>query len=160
MSRASYLIIHLQIIRFWAFNLLSLIILLISHKGMPKMRKQLMTKKRQDGSTFMVMFSDFPSTNHCFLPPMGLEPSYSPCKDLIVAHIGDLVNYMSSKFTVSLLCAFPAQCSFLCLHWSVYFIHTTEELYSLLLWSYTHSHLALRDILQPLSTVSLKGQIG
>lgn len=129
---------------------------------MHKMRKLLMTKKRLDGSTFMVMFSGSPSTNLCLLLPMVLEPSCSLCKDYC-----NFFRYMNfglfhaiTKCYCLPLCAFPAQFSFLCSHWLVYFIHTTEELYSLHLWSYMHSLLALRDILQLLSIVSLKEQTG
>lgn len=64
-----------------------------------------MTKKRQDGSTFMVMFSGFPSTNRCFPPPMVLEPSCSLCKDLIVAQIYQFLLRVRTKcYDLSPLC--------------------------------------------------------
>lgn len=52
-------------------------------KGMHKMMMQLMIKKKQDGSTFMVMFSDSQSRNLSLLPALVLAPSYSLCKALV-----------------------------------------------------------------------------
>ena len=46
------------------------------------MKKQLMTKKRQDGNTFMVMFSGSQSTNPYLLLPLVLAANCSLCKDL------------------------------------------------------------------------------
>lgn len=51
---------------------------------MHKMRKQLMTKKRRDGSTSMVMFSDSQSINHCLRLPLVLALSCLHCKHLTV----------------------------------------------------------------------------
>lgn len=44
-----------------------------------------MIKRRQDGSTFMVMFSGFQSTSLCLQQPLVLVLSYSHCKNLLMA---------------------------------------------------------------------------
>ena len=52
---------------------------------MLKMRKLLMIKRRQDGSTFMGMFSGFQSTSFSFQQPLVLVLNYSLCKNLLIA---------------------------------------------------------------------------
>jgi hypothetical protein len=49
-------------------------------KGMPMMRRQLMTKRRLDGSTFMGMYSGIQSTSHYLQLHLVLAPSYLLCK--------------------------------------------------------------------------------
>jgi len=44
-----------------------------------------MIKRRQDGNTFMVMFSGFQSTSLSFQQPLVLVLSYSHCKNLLIA---------------------------------------------------------------------------
>lgn len=46
-----------------------------------------MIKRRQDGSTFMVMFSDFLSTSLYLQLPLVLALSYSLCKNLLTGLI-------------------------------------------------------------------------
>ena len=91
------------------------------------MRNLLMTKRRQDGSTFMEMSSDILHINLCFALFLGLALSFLPLPSL------------SS-----------------CLHWWVFSTHTIGELYTQPLWLYMPLHLALQVILQPLSIVNLK----
>lgn len=55
--------------------------------GMPKMRKLLMTRKRQDGSTSMVMCSGSPNTNLCLLQPLVLAASCLLCKDVTLLFV-------------------------------------------------------------------------
>lgn len=43
-----------------------------------------MIKRRQDGSTSMVMFSGFLSTSPCLQQPLVLALSYSLCKNLLM----------------------------------------------------------------------------
>lgn len=44
-----------------------------------------MIKRRQDGSTFMGMFSGFQSSSLSFQQPLVLVLSYSHCKNLLIA---------------------------------------------------------------------------
>lgn len=47
---------------------------------MPMMKKQLKTRKRLDGNTFMEMYLDFPSTSLCLQQLWVQAPNYLPCK--------------------------------------------------------------------------------
>ena len=70
------------------------------------------------------------------------------------------LSYLCTKCCFDFLYVFTARSSFLCLHWLVYFIHTTEERCLLHWWLYMHLHLGLQDIPHPLSIVSLKERTG
>ena len=52
----------------------------IFFQGMHMMRNQLMTKKKLDGSTFMVMYSGTQNTNPCLLQLLDRAPSCLHCK--------------------------------------------------------------------------------
>jgi hypothetical protein len=111
----------------------------------------------------MVTFSGSQSTNLFLLLLLVLAASCSLCKDLIVSFVQISKAYfitclLNSPFHS--LYVLPAQSSFLCLHWLVYFIHTTEERYLLHWWLYMRSRQGLQDIQQPLSIVSLKERTG
>lgn len=133
---------------------------------MLKTRKLLMIKRRQDGSTFTAMFSGFLSSSPYLQLPLVPAPSYSLCKNLLIhlfpfiveAFFKKVIKLSTQSFSINFSCA--AQSSFLCLHWLVYSIPTTEELYLLHLWSYMLSHLELLDILPLPSIFNLKGLIG
>lgn len=56
-------------------------------KGIPMMRRQPMTKRRLDGSTFMVMYSGIQSTSHCLQQRLVLAPSYLLCKYAFGVHL-------------------------------------------------------------------------
>lgn len=73
---------------------------------MHKMRKQLMTKKRQDGSTSMVMFFGFLSTNHYLLLPLVLALSCSLCKDLTVFFMYVLISVYCTALLKIFFCPF------------------------------------------------------
>jgi hypothetical protein len=51
---------------------------------MLKTRKLLMIRRRQDGNTFMVMFSGFLSSSPFSQLPLVLALSYSLCKNLLM----------------------------------------------------------------------------
>lgn len=134
---------------------------------MLKTRKLLMIKRRRDGSTFMVMFSGFLSTSPYSRLPLVLALSYSLCKNLLMGLIHfffgalfllQVIKLSTYYFLFVFSCA--AQSSYLCLHWLVYSIPTTEELYLLHWWLYMLSHLALLAILPLPSIFNLKGLIG
>lgn len=137
-------------------------------QGMHKMKKQLMIRKRLDGSTFMVMYLDIQSTNLCLLQPLGLAPSCSLCKELIYLIYSEAwCSLYVSSFCLQDYCLvfntsylLPALYLFSFLPWLVYFIHTIVELCLLHWWSYMLWRLALRDIQQPLSIVSWKERTG
>lgn len=132
-----------------------------------------MIKRRQGGSTFMVMFFGFQSISLCSQLPLVRVLSYSHCKNLLRLFLLSVLKFFNSCFssfhflyhmhqwTHSLfIYACAVQSSFLCLHWLVCFIHTTEVLYLLHWWSYMLSLLALLATLLLPSTFNLKGLIG
>lgn len=119
-----------------------------------------MIKRRQDGSTFMGMFSGFQSTSFSFQQPLVLVLNYSLCKNLLIALSPSVDFFFHFLYYSEFLYACAVQSSFLCLHWLVCFIHITEALYLLHWWSYMLSHLAsLATLLLP-SIFNLKGLIG